>query len=220
MFLAATLAGSILLTRPALGSFELPCVDDIWVYPHSFDQADASLRAWGSGGRSVPDGKEAGSISWSCLKFDVSSLPEDAKISSAKLIIFFPAVPAFTNEQAKAAPLEVRSVSLDFEEETFKFGFAEKVFPKAGDEGLFGTGSPDLTDNADAPHRFEIDLMKGKADFAKALTEARKSQNKQVALALTSKIDPEEAGDGGVYKLFSRNAEKAVRPVLVIDAGN
>ncbi len=220
MFLAATLAGSLMLARPVLGSFELPCVDDIWVYPHSFDQTDGSLRAWGSGGRSVPDGKEAGSISWSCLKFDVSSLPEGAKISGAKLVIFFPSAPTFTNDQAKATPLEVRSVSAEFEEETFKFGFADKVFPKAGDEGLFGSGSPDLVDNADQPHRFEIDLLKGTGDFAKALTAARMTQNKQVAIALTSKIDPEEAGDGGVYKLFSCNAEKGVRPVLVIDAGN
>ncbi len=189
-------------------------IDDVWVYPHAADQREPYLRFWGSGGDSVPlDGSET-SISWSVLKFDLSKIPA-GKLEKATLTVWLIPGTILKQGDVDESPIEVRAVSSKFEEESFTFHEAPLVLPSPEAPDLFGTGSPVIYDNAEKPAKTEINLLAKESTFAKYLEIARTSRQKELGLALTSKLDPSTGGQGLIYKIFSTNAEdKALRPQL------
>lgn len=206
--IAAIAALTIGLTFPAL---EFTPVDDIWVYPHASDpQKDGYLRVWGVEGRSVAsDPAQADEYSYSYLKFDLSKLPKEAKVSSAVLTLTHTPDPTWQASDAKAAPLEARLLAKDFSEKAWEFGLAKTIFPTAGKTALLGSGFPAKVDSGQ-PVRFEIELTKGEAKFAP-------NADRTLTIALTSTLDPSAIGNRAVYKFYSKDYDKVeYRPKLVI----
>ena len=195
-----------------------PASDDIWIYPHASDQvSDAFLRCWGSNGFAVSDPESSdAATSWSCLKFDLSTIKTTGEIKSAKLVLYMVAGIELTKEDTKKWPLQARAVTTRFEEETFTFDLAKTVMPKGDKESVFGEASPEPNSDEN-PTKVEIDLMKGPAKFGKWYEECLATPNKLVGLAITSTLDPQEAGDGQIYKFHSRNGDKKLVPTLVIE---
>src|SRR5688572_27918373 len=99
-------------------TIELFPTDDVWVYPHASDPTqDEFLRIWGVEGKSVagkPD--DLGTFSYSFLKWSIKDFPNDAKLVSANLVLTQVANPAYTTDDAKQAPIEVRPVPSNFKE--------------------------------------------------------------------------------------------------------
>lgn len=187
--------------------------DDVWVYSFAQDQAgDEFLRAWGAPEGAVSAPGEGMAFSYSLLKFE---LPEGlAAPRSAKLVVTHVADAKFTAEESKASPLECRLAPPGFEEETWEYGMHPQFLPEAGGKAVLGTGwgAP----GGDKPFAIEIDLMAGPKPFADALKDALARPGRTLALALTTTLRPDEAGDGRLYKLYSRHNESALRPKLVL----
>lgn len=186
--------------------------DDVWVYPHASDPSkDEYLRVWGVGGKAVAeDSGDADNFSYAYLKWDVSSVPKDAKITEAKLIVTHIASPSFDQETAKKNPLEARPILATFEEKKWNYEDSFKNAPDKKDKSWFGTGFPDLIP-ADKPFTITIDLLKGPNDFKKYLADNPSS----LALAIVSVLDPSESENRRTYKFYSKDTEKAERrPVL------
>lgn len=196
----------------------VPASDDIWIYPHASDQvSDAFLRCWGANGFAVSDPESSdGSTSWSCLKFDLSGLKDPGELKSAKLVVYMIAGVGLSAEDTKKWPVQARPSTTKFEEETFTFDLAKSVLPKGDKESVFGETSPEPGSDGN-PTKVEIDLMKGPAKFGKWYEESMGTPNKLIGLALTSTLDPQEAGEGQIYKFHSRNGEKKLVPVLVLE---
>lgn len=193
-------------------SFTLEPTDDVWVYMHAQDQAsDPFLRAWGTEGDATGEG-----ASYSVLKFDLSSIPA-GEIISAKLILTSPGDIAFIREDSEKAPLQIRMATAQFEEENFSFGSVDKIKPSGKAEAIFATGV--VIPSADQKDfKVEINLLSKEGKFIAELTKSTKTANKNFGLALTSTLDPAQAGDGGIYKFYSRNNQDAEkRPKLVIE---
>jgi hypothetical protein len=201
-----------LLFAPA--TLTLTPTDDVWVYEHASDPAkDMFLRVWGNGGKAVSDDPaDTSQFSYGYLRWDLSSIPAGAKLTGAKLIVNQVADPAYSTDDAKANPLEVRALVGTFDEQTWTFSTAAKVFPKPGSDAIFGSGYPTLISKDGRVVPITIDLLTGKGDFAAALQGA-----KTISLALTSKLDPSVGGMSSVYKVYSKDAERAEnRPVLIL----
>lgn len=196
---------------------ELTPTDDVWVYPFAQDQtSDDFIRCWGDSEGAVGKVSEGHfAFSYSCIKFDLDKIPQ-GKVISAKLILTSVSNPAYTLEDCKKYPVEARRLAANFEEENWDFKMATKVCPEAGEKEIFGSGETDDF-QPDKPVVFTIDLTKGKGEFLKNLDEARKSSAKVMSMAITSKMNPDVAGEGRTYKFFSRTYEKKeVRPKLVV----
>ena len=192
--------------------------DDVWVYEHAADPAkDSFFRIWGTMGNAVAENpSDAGQFSYGLLKWDLSKIPAGAKITSAKPVVNQISDPGFTIDDAKAAPLEARAVNGDFAEKGWDYASSSKTFPIKGEEGIFGTGYPDASVMKDKVVPISIDLLKGRADLAKAIAQALGGP-KTICLALTSKIDPSSLGRSAVYKIYTRDAEReSSRPVLIL----
>jgi len=186
---------------------------DVWVYPHASDpERDSYLRVWGAGGDAVSaDPGDAGDFSYSYLKWDVSPVPAGAKLKAATLVLTHTASPTFTLDQARLAPLEARTVSADFEEKGWTYEKSVKIAPDKGNDAIFGAASPDSLGDA-KDFTITIDLMKGPNDFRAYFAKAIEA--KQLALALTSRIDPSE-GQRSFYKVYSKDTQTASqRPSL------
>jgi hypothetical protein len=194
--------------------------DDVWVYEHASDPAkDAYLRVWGAGGKSVADDpSDTGQFSYGYLRWDLSAIPAGAKLKSARLIVCQIAEPAYSAEDAKANPLEARSLVGSFDEKNWAFSAAAKVFPKSGDDGLFGGGYPKIFSKDGRVVPISIDLLSGKGNFGGAFTAALKGSSKSLCMALTSHLDPSSGGMSSVYKVYSKDAETPTnRPVLELE---
>lgn len=213
----ASLFALLLLSGTALPQkVELAPTDDLWIYPHASDAGhDANLRIWGAEGHAAPaDASEAEELSMAYLKWDLSNLPTDKKLTSAVLVVTNIADPGYTVEQAKATPLQVRPLGSDFTEKTWDYEKLGKLLPAKENKDVFGAGYP-LSFLPDKPVTIEIDLLKGPNDFRKYFEAARTS--KSLALALTSAMDMATLGRTGMYKIYSRDADKAeFRPKLVL----
>lgn len=193
--------------------------DDVWVYEHAQDQtSDEFVRVWGSGGVAV-EAPGSGGASWSMLKFDLSKLSTN-EIKSAKLVLTSFGDVAFLKSDSVKGPIQVRPCPATFEEENFSFAKAADFMPNRDDKSIFGTAVVDpRVDQKDFV--VEVDLLAGKGDFKKAVSTALQSPNKLLGLALTSTLDPQEAGDGGIYKFYSRNTKDAQKhPKLVIETAD
>jgi len=190
---------------------------DIWVYANASEPgSDEYLRIWGLEGRGAPaDAGDAQEMSFAYMKWDLSSIPSDKKLTKATLTLTNIANPGYTLDQAKAAPLQARPVGIAFEEKTWTYDMLGKLLPDKEPEHIFGTGYP-ATLTPDKTNTIVIDLLKGPGDFRTALGSALK--DKSIALALTSGIDMASLGRTGIYKLFSKDSkEEAARPTLTLD---
>ena len=201
---------AVLLASTLVG-YSLPATDDVWIYPHAYDQTgDPVLRAWGDGAESVGD-PNTSSHSYSIVRFDLGGVKESAKeIKKATLVLWHESGAGFSLAESKAAPLEARFVDAGFDEKKWTFEQLAKHSPSAGEKALVGAwfGSP--SDDG-APFKISINLLGGKADFRKAL-----DGKKAVAFALCTKMAPDGA-EGVYYKLLSRSAEEKFRPTLVLE---
>ena len=200
------------------GTATLTPTDDVWVYPHASDQIDSEfLRSWGGEGRAVlPGGEQTGAYSYSCLKFSLKSVPKDAKLTKAVLRLTHDVAATWDEAQSKAAPLEVRALTTKFDERSWEFSMASKVAPSASDETIYGSasGKPSADGN---PFVIEIDLLKGPGKFAAVFATAIGETDPTVAFAITTKMDPQEAGESTMYKFYSKSAKEGWRPQLVLD---
>lgn len=189
----------------------LVATDDVWIYPHAYDQTgDPILRAWSDGAKSVGDPSDS-TFSYSIVRFDLSGVKEDAsKLSKATLVVYHVPEAVFTAAETKSAPLEARLVDANFDEKRWTFEQYSKHLPAAGEASLLGKASPVPTTDG-KPFKIEIDLLTGKGNLKAAIAE-----KKAVAIALSTKMAP-EGTDGPYYRLLSRTNEKGVQPTLVLE---
>jgi hypothetical protein len=212
---AATQDGGMTATNAA--SLYIQPSDDVWVYPHAGNAStDEYLRTWGSGGEATGDAAEEGGFSYSYIKWDLTGLPKDAKISEAKIMLTHVPDPEFTLSDAKSHPIQIRGLVGNFTEKTWRFDNVATVKPEAGDKGKFGEGAP-LQMPMGKEFQIYVDLLKGPGDFRAYFDKALKGAKPELSLAVTSAIDPAELGQAGVYKVYSRNANNTkFRPVLML----
>lgn len=205
---AATGAAASLYIQPS---------DDVWVYPHAGNASkDEYLRTWGSGGEATGEEAVDGAFSYSYIKWDLTGLPKDAKVIEAKIMLTHVADPEFTLTDAKSHPIQIRGLVGNFTEQTWRFDSVSTVKPEAGDKGKFGEGAP-LAMPMGKEFQIYIDLLKGPGDFQAYFEKALKAAKPELAVAVTSKIDPAELGQAGVYKVYSRNANNTkFRPLLML----
>lgn len=196
-------------------TFSLPATDDIWIYHFAQEQvSDPYLRCWGSQGTVASDPNAGGGeSSWSCIKFDMSSVKQEGELKSAVLTIWLVAGSALGEEETKKWPVEIRAVSPQFNESNFQVRDAKSVLPDTSKAAIFGTASPQPTAD-EKPVKVEIDLMKGPAKFAEWFKKCHETPNKSIAFAMTTTLDPQEAGEGQIYKFHSRNGDKTLVPEL------
>jgi hypothetical protein len=193
-------------------TLEVPPTDDVWVYMHASEGAtEEFLRVWGIEGASVGDPSEG--FSYAYLRFDLAGLPERFKLREAKLILVHAAGPAFKAELVERCPLEARRLGSDFDEKSWSGPENAKVSPKPSKEDVYGTGFPKDWPT-DKEFSFEIGLLGEGSPFAADIAAAREKETRALGIALTTTLDPSEAGRGGVYKLRSKNGPKETVPIL------
>lgn len=191
--------------------------DDVWVYHFAADQtSDPFLRCWGSEGLSSAEPNIGDAGSWSVMKFDISKIPA-GKLAHATLTLYFVPNPNIDAETGKKYPIEVRASSTDFEEENYSNDNSAKIRPKADKAFLLATKPIEFYANASDPVKVDIDLGGEDGKFMAALQDARKSAKHELGLALTSALTPDAAGESMIYKFYSRNSEKATRPILTLE---
>lgn len=188
-------------------------IDDVWVYANASDNSDVYLRTWGDGSKAVAaKGEDAENISYSYLRFDVSDLPKDKKLTEATLTLTHIANPSWNDEIGKAAPIQIRPLGGDFDEKSWTYEKVSTVAPSADAKSIFGSVNPKVPAKADAPIPITINLLSGPGGFSDYLKASLKIG--KLAMAITSPLDPQASGDRTVYKFYSKDAEKALRPVL------
>ncbi len=195
-------------------TYELPPSDDAWVYPHADDPSrDPFLRVWGSGGRSVDEpGRTPEDFSYAYLRFDLSPLPKRVKVLEAALLLTHVPNPSFSAADAERAPLEVRPLAGDFTEKGWNYADSAKVHPDGGKDALLGAASP-KPGAPDKEFGVTIDLLK-LGRLPALLTKALEGERPALRVALTSALDPSEAGNRAVYKVYSKDGPKEFRPTL------
>jgi len=192
--------------------------ETVWVYANASTPGDGTfLRAWGVEGKSCPpDGEDAGQFSFSYLKWDLSELPTNAKIVSAKLLLNNTPEPGYTADVAKKCPIEVRPLIGDFDAKKWTFDMSAKNHPDSDEKAVFGTGFP-ATIPSDGPVPVTVNLMTGPNSFLKAIQIAAGSTKHTLNLAITAKLDPSTDGRSSIYKFFGQNDPKEfLRPQLVL----
>ncbi len=215
--------GDMLLSLIALASmapktFTLTPKETVWVYANASSPGDGTfLRAWGVDGKSCPpDGEDAGQFSFSYLKWDVSEVPANAKLVSAKLEMYNTPDPGYSIEGSKKSPLEVRPLVGEFDAKTWTFDMSAKVHPASAPTDVFGSGYP-LLIRPSEPVPFSVDLMAGPNLFGKELRAAVTSDKHQLNLCLTSALDPSADGRTSVFKVYGQSeAHENLRPRLVL----
>ena len=212
------LATLVALVLVAPQTVSLVPKETVWVYANASTPTDGTfLRAWGTEGKSCPaEGEDPGEFSYSFLKWDLSSIPSGAKITSAKLELANIPDPGYSLDAAKKSPLEARAITGEFIAKTWTFDLAAKIKPVPGKTGILGTGYPtEIT--AGSPVKISIDLLKPEGAFEKYLNAAMSSPSHQIFIALTSTLDPSVDGRTCVYKVYGQNESKeTLRPRLVI----
>jgi hypothetical protein len=193
----------------------LPLTDDVWVYQHAFDQLnDPFLRAWGSSDKPVTDmGDGFIDGSFSLLKFDLTELEAEGELVEAELVLVMPGPMGFTNEQAEENPLQARPIEPTFDEQNWTYDQAPDFIPNVEPEAVFGTGFP--VDNGQETMEIRVNLLEGPNDFAEYLNE-RLDSGAPLTFALTSMLQPVQAGDGSIYKVYGKASEEGLRPQLLL----
>lgn len=195
-------------------TFNIEPSDNVWVYAHASDPSnDPYLRCWGAEAKSVaPSPSESDEFSYSYLKFDLSALPKNGKLTEAKLTFTHIPNPGFTADYAKANPLEVRQLIGDFSEKTWTYDNVDTVNPNPSEDGLYGWGVPDSFPANGEDFTITVDLMKSD-HFSKALSEAEGKGN-AISVAIASAMDPSAMGQKSVYKVYSKYGPSGKHPVL------
>jgi len=212
------LAAALVLNSTAPQTIQLTPTDDISVYPHATDpEKDGYIRCWGSAGQAVaPDPDAVDDFSYSYLKFSLAKVPEKGTLKEAKLVIWHIADPGWNIDLAKQNPLQARGLRPDFSEKNWEYDICRSLYPDKANQSVFGSYAPEKIE-AGKPVKFEIDLLKGPGRFARFFKEASDSPERELALAITSSIDPAEVGQKSVYKFYSKDWEKAeVKPTLTL----
>lgn len=217
--MTSLLLAAVLLRQDAPVYVLVPS-DDLWVYPHATEpDKDPYLRVWGTDDGAVAEKGDAhDSYSYSYLKFDLKPMTTVSRnLVGAKLVLTHVADPAYTPELSQGSPLEVRSLNPGFAEKDWRYEDVNKLAPSRDPKTIFGRATLGAEPKKGVEVQFEIDLMKGPGDFAKAYFEAV-AQDKPFALALTSSLDPSAGGSRAVYKFFSKDhPDEAKRPKLKLE---
>lgn len=186
--------------------------DDVWVYPHSSDTKDVYLRVWGAGGKAVAGPNDSiEDFAYSYLRFDLGDLPKGA-LKEAKLVLTATADAGWSRNDLKNTPLEARLAGTGFNEKDWAYdAHAIKFAPSGEKDAVFGTAvAGEIVEGKETT--LTIDLLAGPAKFAEALEKAR--ADRALALALTTALDPSEVGRTAIYRLYSKDAQAAFRPIL------
>lgn len=197
-------------------TYDLEPIDNVWVYAHAPDPAgDIYLRCWGAEGKSVaPNTGEAEEFSYSYLRFDLAGLPTGKKPTAATLTLTHIGNVGWTEDYAKANPLEARAITGTFTEKSWNFDQVATIHPDGSANGLWGWLAP--TDKPKEGQELKVVINLAKTDqFSKALLKAMDS--KSISMALTSSMEPSAIDGKSIYKVFSRYADKARRPVLHLE---
>ncbi len=200
----------------AVQTFTLTPSDDLWIYPHAADPAgDSFIRVWGIGGKAAPSmAADAEDFSMGYLQWTLVGTPVGGKLKEARLLLTHVAKPGYTLEQAKSMPLEARPLPSGFTEPGWKPELLEQFLPKPGND-VYGSGAPDTLQGETLT--ITIDLLKGKAGFADAISKAQADPKKEFAMALTSSMDMTELGRTGIYKIYTKeDRDEKLRPKLVL----
>lgn len=212
----AWLAYTALLTTP-VEAVTLTPVADLWVYPHATDpERDPFLRVWGADGKAVAGkGESSQSHSYAYLKFDLASTPKAGQLKAARLLLTHTPDPTWTGDDLKASPLQARLIAADFDEKDWNYANTiEKILPPAGKDDVLGTASS-ATRREGKDFVVTIDLLQGPAKLASTWSAIRAKGS--LGLALTSAIDPEALGMKSIYKFYSKDGQKELRPSLVLE---
>ncbi len=184
-----------------------------WVYSRAAAPSDDKyLRAWGQGGLAVGDTSTPDfDFSWSVVAFDVN-LVEPDELKSAHLILTHIADPVWTETEANESPLEARLIEGKLDEAKWSFANWASVAPSPLPATILGksVGTPHLGGKT---FTIDIDLTEGPSKFSEALKRCREKKE-LLTLALTSKMEPQGGSGGRFYKVYSRFAEPALRPIL------
>ena len=208
------LAFAVLAQSPNVVTIE--ATDDVWVYGHAQDQTqDEYVRCWGADGQAVSADGTAGS--WSLLKFAVK--PDQAKGKPQVFLeLTMPGKVGWDAADAKAFPLQVRWGSASFSEKEWEFGLASTVIPSAAEDAIIGVVSPEPSQD-EKPRAFRVELSKNPRFAAWMDRAAAGKETATLSLARSSTIDPVQAGEGGIYKFFSRTTDNAAyRPKLILSS--
>lgn len=215
----SVLASLAIVSSSADTILEVNPTDDVWVYPHASDVKDPYLRVWGTDGAAVATNSEsAQNLSYSYIRFEVPSKPwENRKVKEVTLTIWHVAEAGWDAEASKNAPLEVRLLNKPFDEKSWNYDLVATVTPNK--DKVIAKASADPKAANQQPFAIKFDLL-GKVDTAAGEVPAfvPSANDGTLCLALTSKIDPSEQGKSGVYKFYSKDAEKQYRPILRIVA--
>lgn len=174
--------------------------DDVWVYAHAASQdEDPYLRVWGNADYSVAT-PSAGSFdfSFSLLRFQAKT---SGPVKKVILTLYHVADPAWEVEDAKKAPPELRLAPEGFREGAWKFADAVKYVPAADDKAILAKAVVGERVE-EKPIKFTFTVT----DPAKAEAMYQALQAKGLALAITTRMNPEGMGEGRTYKFYSRNA--------------
>lgn len=192
--------------------------DDFWIYPFASDTAEPYLRAWGNGGKSLPDASDdADSFSHSYLRFDFKDIPKGSyTVKSATLVLHHVAEFGFTKADADRQPLELRFVPTTFREKDWDHGKLKELKPKGGPNGVVAAGVFGKAEG-DQPVPITFDLLSGKDSFADRLVKALDSDDRTVAFLLTAAFDPSASGRDFIYKVFSKDGPAVHRPQLKLE---
>lgn len=187
--------------------------DDIWVYGNAGDPGfDPVLRVWGNGASSVAAAYPPDDLSHGYLKWNVAAVPNLAQgqyyqVTEAALTVTSQRANNYTLAQAQQYPLEARPLAANFAEATWLFDDAN---PNPG-EPVLGTGST-ANYSASVVYQIPINLLQTPDAFQSAFNAAL-AGNKQLALALTSKI-PAAVMGGAFYRIYSKDDPGGRRPSL------
>lgn len=193
------IAGMALLSSQAPTA--LTPTDDVWVYPHAGPQDDdAFMRVWGTNEYSIgTPSPGAFDFSFSLLRFK-GAIPGTAK--KIVLTLFHSADPAWTMEEVKKAPLELRLAPGGFREGTWEFSLAAKHLPSKDDKAILA--------KAEVGERLEEKPIKFTFTISDAAVVADltslAASSEGLNFALSTRMNSEGMGEGRTYKLFSRNA--------------
>lgn len=196
--------------------------DDAWIYPHAADQvSDPYLRAWGGNEGAIgAPGPGQFATSWSLLRFEMPDLKGD--ITGLRLVLTHAPDPAWGPKDAEEAPLEIRWIEGDFDEDSWQQSIGEKLMPSREEKAVLAKATVEkesLAANADGivTPRLVFDLAKSER-FMDQLRALRKRPGRaKFVVAVTSRMDPEGA-DGLLYKFYSRAAEQDIlKPRLIIE---
>lgn len=184
---------------------------DAWVYGHASTPGLVErLRVWGTGSDAIEkDVPPAGDCSYAFFNFPIDTAGlEKAKVTEAKVIVYFEKNDDLTADVIKSSPLEARALDLIFTDKDFAVD-SMKIGP---DAAVFGKGTIAEAEGEDK-YKMTIDLLGKDSAFGEWFQRA--IEKKQIGIALTSTIFPGDA-KGALYRIISKEGSKTLQARLVV----